>query len=44
MEHNALILTVVDIYLVFMCGLGLYLRRRVKSFSDFLVAGRNTGL
>ncbi len=44
MEQNTLILTIVIIYLVFMCGLGIFLRSRIKSFSDFLVAGRNTGL
>jgi len=39
-----MILTVVVVYLMLMCGLGIYLRKRVKLFSDFLIAGRNTGL
>jgi SSS family solute:Na+ symporter len=38
------ILTVVAIYLLFVCGLGVYLRKRIGNFADFLVAGRNTGL
>ena len=44
MEQSGLILTVVITYLMLMCALGIFLRRRVNSFSDFLVAGRNTGL
>jgi solute:Na+ symporter, SSS family len=43
-EQSGLILTVVITYLMLMCALGIFLRRRVNSFSDFLVAGRNTGL
>ncbi len=39
-----MILTVVFIYLLFTVLIGLFLSRRVKSASDFLVAGRNLGL
>ena len=39
-----MILTVVFIYLIFTVFLGLFLSKRVKSASDFLVAGRNLGL
>lgn len=44
MEGKTVILTIVVIYLAAMSGLGVYLMRRIKGFSDFLVAGRNAGL
>ena len=44
MEGKTVILTIVIIYLAAMSGLGVYLMRRIKGFSDFLVAGRNAGL
>ena len=44
MEQSNLVFSVVIVYLLLMCALGIFLRRRVHSFSDFLVAGRNTGL
>ena len=39
-----MILTVVIVYLVFICVLGVYLRRRIHGFADFMVAGRSAGL
>ena len=44
MENSELILSVVIGYLLLMCALGIFLRRRINTFSDFLIAGRNTGL
>ena len=39
-----MIISVVIIYLVFICVLGVYLRRRIQRFADFMVAGRSAGL
>jgi len=39
-----MILTVVIVYLVFICALGVYLRKRIHGFADFMVAGRSAGL
>lgn len=39
-----MILTVVIIYMVFISVLGVYLRRRIHGFADFMVAGRSAGL
>lgn len=39
-----MILTVVIVYLVAICVLGVYLRRRIHGFADFMVAGRSAGL
>ena len=39
-----MILTVVIVYLVFISVLGVYLRKRIHGFADFMVAGRNAGL
>ena len=44
MEDQALILTVVVAYLVLVTVLGIVLRKRIKGFADFMVAGRNVGL
>jgi len=44
MPEERLILTVVIVYLVSMSALGVYLRRRVHNFADFMVAGRSAGL
>jgi len=39
-----MILAIVIVYLVFICALGVYLRRRIHRFEDFIVAGRSAGL
>ena len=39
-----MILAIVITYLIFVVGLGVFLRRRIKGFEDFMVAGRNAGL
>jgi SSS family solute:Na+ symporter len=44
MEGQTLIITVVVAYLVLLTVLGIFLRRRIQGFADFIVAGRNVGL
>jgi solute:Na+ symporter, SSS family len=44
MADEPLILAVVIVYLLFMCAIGVYLRRRIHGFADFMVAGRSAGL
>ena len=39
-----MILAIVIGYLIFVVALGIFLRRRVKGFEDFMVAGRSAGL
>lgn len=39
-----MILAVVIVYLVLICVLGVFLRRRIHGFADFMVAGRSAGL
>lgn len=39
-----MLISVVILYLVITVGISFYLSRRVKSASDFLIAGRNLGL
>jgi SSS family solute:Na+ symporter len=39
-----MILTVVIVYLMLICILGVYLRRRIHGFADFMVAGRSAGV
>ena len=39
-----MILTVVIVYFAFISLLGVYLRKRIHGFADFMVAGRSAGL
>jgi SSS family solute:Na+ symporter len=44
MSGESLILAVVVVYLVLISALGVYLRKHIHGFADFMVAGRNAGL
>jgi SSS family solute:Na+ symporter len=44
MAGESLILAVVVFYLLLISALGVYMRKRIHGFADFMVAGRNAGL